>query len=105
MSRQIGYWMKRYLLTRRSTAIQSHLLILFSNRSMRFGSSMGQFPTPHSISLQWGRDVGDPETARSMIPASSPMVLTMSSVDMTKALAELDVLRGFIDFVNRQVGM
>jgi hypothetical protein len=26
-------------------------------------------------------------------------------MDMTKALAELDVLRGFIDFVNRQVGV
>lgn len=26
-------------------------------------------------------------------------------MDTTKALAELDVLRGFIDFVNRQVGV
>jgi hypothetical protein len=26
-------------------------------------------------------------------------------MDMTKALAELDILRGFIDFVNRQVGV
>jgi hypothetical protein len=29
----------------------------------------------------------------------------MLHMDMTKALAELDVLRGFIDFVNRQVGV
>src|ERR1035441_4454910 len=26
-------------------------------------------------------------------------------MDMTKALAELEVLRGFIDFVNRQIGV
>jgi hypothetical protein len=29
----------------------------------------------------------------------------IAHMDMTKALAELDVLRGFIDFVNRQVGV
>jgi hypothetical protein len=29
----------------------------------------------------------------------------MDRVDMTKALAELEVLRGFIDFVNRQIGV
>jgi hypothetical protein len=29
----------------------------------------------------------------------------IARMDMTKALAELDVLRGFIDFVNRQVGV
>jgi hypothetical protein len=32
-------------------------------------------------------------------------IIFIVGMDMTKALAELDVLRGFIDFVNRQVGV
>jgi hypothetical protein len=33
------------------------------------------------------------------------MRLVVDRMDMTKALAELEVLRGFIDFVNRQIGV
>jgi hypothetical protein len=40
-----------------------------------------------------------------MRPRVRRIVTRRENMDTTKALAELDVLRGFIDFVNRQVGV